>query len=76
VYLAAAGTARITEGGGPEQLQRLAHVSLGPDSNFPQGDDPPEGWIMRIAPERWHGHGPWSSYRPPSDTDEGATSSS
>jgi PPOX class probable F420-dependent enzyme len=75
-YLAVVGTARITEGGGPALLQRLAHVYLGPDRKFPPGDDPPEGWIMRIAPERRHGHGPWSSYRPPSDASESATSSS
>ena len=60
-YLAVKGTARITEGGAPELLQRLAHVYLGPDVKFPPGDDPPAGWIMRIAPERWYGYGPWST---------------
>jgi PPOX class probable F420-dependent enzyme len=59
-YLGVRGTARITEGGGPELLRRLAKVYLGPDVKFPRGDDPPEGWIMRIAPERWHGYGPWT----------------
>jgi PPOX class probable F420-dependent enzyme len=63
-YLAVNGTARVTEGGGPALLQRLAHVYLGPGVTFPPGDDPPEGWIMRITPERWHGHGPWSGDRP------------
>jgi hypothetical protein len=29
-YLVVHGTARITEGGGPELLQRLAHTYLGP----------------------------------------------
>jgi PPOX class probable F420-dependent enzyme len=63
-YLAVNGTARITEGGAPALLQRLAQIYLGPGVKFPPGDDPPEGWIMRIAPERWHGHGPWSDDRP------------
>ena len=34
-YLVVHGTARITEGGGPELLQELAHVYLGPDVKFP-----------------------------------------
>jgi len=59
-YLAISGTARVTEGGGPALLQRLASVYLGPDQKFPPGDNPPEGWIMRITPRRWHGHGPWT----------------
>jgi PPOX class probable F420-dependent enzyme len=62
-YLAVNGTARVTEGGAPALLQRLAHVYLGPGVRFPPADDPPEGWIMRITPERWHGHGPWGGDR-------------
>lgn len=60
-YLVVHGTARITEGGGPALLRRLAKVYMGPDAVFPPGDSPPEGFIMRISPERWSGHGPWSS---------------
>src|SRR5437016_6294380 len=41
-YLVAHGTARITEGGGAELLQRLAGVYVGPDVKFP-GDDAPPG---------------------------------
>lgn len=59
-YLSVLGTARITEGGGPALLQSLAQVYLGPGVKFPQGDNPPEGWIMRIEPQRWSGHGPWA----------------
>jgi PPOX class probable F420-dependent enzyme len=59
-YLSVLGTARITEGGGPALLQRLAQVYLGPGVKFPPGDNPPEGWIMRIEPQRWSGHGPWA----------------
>jgi PPOX class probable F420-dependent enzyme len=59
-YLVVHGRGRITEGGGPELLQRLAHTYLGPDVKFPPFDDPPPGWIGRIAPERFGGVGPWA----------------
>lgn len=59
-YLLVHGTARITEGGGPELLQRLAHVYLGPDVRFPPFDNPPPGHIIRITPERVGGIGPWA----------------
>jgi PPOX class probable F420-dependent enzyme len=58
-YLVVHGTARIEEGGGPELLQRLAHVYLGPDVKFPPMDDPPPGVVVRIAVDRLGGHGPW-----------------
>ena len=59
-YLAVSGSARVTEGGGPALLRQLAKVYLGPDVRFPRSDHPPEGWIMRVTPERWHGYGPWT----------------
>jgi PPOX class probable F420-dependent enzyme len=59
-YLVVNGTARITEGGGPELLQHLAHTYLGPDVKFPPMPDPPPGVVVRIAPERLRGHGPWA----------------
>jgi hypothetical protein len=52
---------RITEGGAPALLQRLARLYLGPDAVFP-----PEtlrnqpGWITWIKPERFGGIGPWN----------------
>ncbi len=58
-YLVVHGTARITEGGGPELLQRLAHTYLGPDVRFPPFDDPPPGVVGRITAERLGGVGPW-----------------
>ena len=58
-YLVVHGTARITEGGAPELLQRLAHVYVGPDATFPPMADPPPGVVMRITPERLGGLGPW-----------------
>jgi PPOX class probable F420-dependent enzyme len=59
-YLVVHGRARVEEGGAPELLQRLAHVHLGPDVTFPPMPDPPPGYVLRIAPERLGGVGPWS----------------
>jgi PPOX class probable F420-dependent enzyme len=58
-YLVVHGTARITEGGAPDLLQRLAHIYLGPDVKFPPMENPPPGYITRITPERLGGVGPW-----------------
>jgi PPOX class probable F420-dependent enzyme len=58
-YLVVHGQARITDGGAPELLQRLAHVYLGPDVRFPPMDDPPAGYVTRIAIERVGGVGDW-----------------
>jgi PPOX class probable F420-dependent enzyme len=60
-YLVLHGQARIVEGGGPELLQRLAHVYLGPEVKFPPMDDPPPGVVVRIAVERLGGVGPWAA---------------
>jgi PPOX class probable F420-dependent enzyme len=60
-YLVAYGTARLTEGGGPQLLQDLAHVYLGPDVKFPPGDDAPPGRIMHITVDRIAGVGPWAA---------------
>src|SRR6266542_4763159 len=59
-YLVVYGRGRIDEGGAPELLQRLAHVYLGPDVRFPPVDDPPPGYVLRIAAERIGGVGPWA----------------
>jgi PPOX class probable F420-dependent enzyme len=59
-YLVVRGRARITEGGAPELLQRLAHVYLGPSVDFPPMPDPPPGYVTRIAVERIGGVGPWA----------------
>jgi PPOX class probable F420-dependent enzyme len=59
-HLVVHGRASIEEGGGPELLQELAHVHLGPDVRFPPMDDPPPGVRLRIAVERVGGIGPWS----------------
>jgi PPOX class probable F420-dependent enzyme len=59
-YLVVYGTARVTEGGAAEVLQRLAHTYLGPGVVFPPMPDPPPGFVTRITPERLAGVGPWN----------------
>jgi PPOX class probable F420-dependent enzyme len=59
-YLVVYGTARITEGGAAELLNRLAQTYLGEGSDFPPMADPPPGYITRIAVDRVAGVGPWA----------------
>ncbi len=59
-YLVIYGTARVTDGGGPEVLQRLAHTYLGPDVTFPPMPDPPQGFVTRVTVDRLGGVGPWN----------------
>jgi hypothetical protein len=63
-YLVVNGTARITEGGAADLLQRLAHTYLGPDTVFPGMPDPPPGYVTRITIERVSGVGPWKPEAP------------
>jgi PPOX class probable F420-dependent enzyme len=60
-YLVVYGRGRVTEGGGPELLQLLAHTYLGPDVKFPPMPDPPPGFVTRVTVERLGGVGPWAS---------------
>ncbi len=60
-YLVVRGTARLTEGGAADLLQRLAHVYLGPNVRFPPMDDPPPGIITHIAVEWLGGVGDWTA---------------
>jgi PPOX class probable F420-dependent enzyme len=60
-YLVVYGKGRVTEGGGPELLQRLAHTYLGPNVKFPPMPDPPPGFVTRVTVERLGGVGPWVS---------------
>ena len=62
-YLVISGTAEISEGGGAEALQRLAHAYIGPDAIFPDMADPPPGYVIRITVERIRGVGPWMEGR-------------
>ena len=58
-YLVIEGSARISEGGAAELLQRLAHTYLGPDVVFPGMPNPPPGYITHVKVERIRGIGPW-----------------
>ena len=58
-YLTVEGTARITAGGAPELLQRLARTYIGPDAVFPAIPDPPPGFVTHVRVERVGGVGPW-----------------
>lgn len=58
-YLVLCGTARITEGGAAEMLQRLAHRYIGPDVIFPGMPDPPPGYVTRVSVDRVAGVGSW-----------------
>jgi PPOX class probable F420-dependent enzyme len=58
-YLVIHGTARVTEGGAPDLLQRLAHTYLGADVEFPPPGAAP-GYITRISIDRITGVGPWA----------------
>ena len=61
-YLVIYGTARVTEGGAAELLQRLARTYLGPGVRFPPTDNPPPGYITHIAVDRVAGVGPWAAH--------------
>jgi PPOX class probable F420-dependent enzyme len=58
-YLVIDGTARITEGGAPELLQRLALTYIGPDAIVPAMPNPPPGFVTRVKVERVSGVGSW-----------------
>lgn len=58
-YLVVGGTARITEGGAADLLQRLARIYIGPDVVFPAMPDPPPGCVTHVRVERIAGIGPW-----------------
>lgn len=59
-YLVVHGRARITEGGAPELLHRLAQTYVGPGTAFPPMPNPPPGFVAHIAVERIGGAGPWA----------------
>jgi len=60
-YLVVEGSARVEEGGGPALLHDLAQRYIGPGTPFPPMPDPPEGFVIRISPEKVRGMGPWGT---------------
>lgn len=59
-YLVVEGEARVTAGGAPDLLGRLATRYVGPDADFPPMDDPPAGYVTIVVPTRFRGVGPWT----------------
>ena len=59
-YLVVEGTARITDGGAPDLLQKLAQRYIGSGTQYPLPDEPPAGFITRITPTKIGGVGPWN----------------
>ena len=59
-YLVLRGRARVTEGGAPELLQRLASTYIGPGVKFPAMPNPPPGYVIRVAVDSLSGMGDWS----------------
>ncbi|GHO48430.1 PPOX class F420-dependent oxidoreductase [Ktedonospora formicarum] len=57
-YLIINGRARITEGGAPELLNKLAQTYIQEGAEY-VSEGGPEGYITHITPERISGVGPW-----------------
>jgi hypothetical protein len=58
-YLVINGRARVTQGGVPELLNRLAQIYIAPGATFALHGTP-EGYITHTTPDSIHGIGPWS----------------
>jgi len=54
-YLVLHGRARITHGGAPQLVGRLAHSYIGPDAVYPPFPNPPGGWVIHTTVERISG---------------------
>jgi PPOX class probable F420-dependent enzyme len=59
-HLVIYGRARVEDGGAPVMLQRFAETYIGPGVTFPPMPNPPEGYLLRITPQRIGGLGPWA----------------
>jgi PPOX class probable F420-dependent enzyme len=58
-YLVVYGRGTVVEGGAPDLLQELAYTYLGEGVKFPPMEDPPPGYVTRIAVDEIGGVGPW-----------------
>jgi PPOX class probable F420-dependent enzyme len=59
-YLVVSGTARITEGGAADLLQRLAYTYIGPGVKFSPMENPPPGYVTHMTPTSVTGTGEWT----------------
>ena len=59
-YLVVEGTARVTEGGAADLLNKLAQRYMGPGTKYPPMDDPPAGFVTRVTVTKVGGVGPWA----------------
>jgi PPOX class probable F420-dependent enzyme len=66
-YVVLHGRGRVTEGGAPALLQRLARTYLGPEVRFPPMPDPPPGFVTRISVDRIVGLGEWGAEARPEE---------
>lgn len=53
--------AKLTEGGAPELLARLAKTYIGPDADYPPTPDPPSGYVTHFTIDRITGVGDWAA---------------
>jgi len=61
-YVVIYGTARVTEGGAVDLLQRLARIYLGTECCLSTaGNAEHSGYITRITPSHFAGVGPWNT---------------
>jgi len=60
-YLVVYGTARISESGAADLLQRLARTYIGPDAIYPPAGDERPGYVTHITVDRITGVGPWAA---------------
>lgn len=51
---------RVTDGGAPELLARLAQAYIGPGTGFPPMPDPPTGLVAHDAITKISGMGDWA----------------
>ncbi len=54
-YFVLHGRARVTVGGAPELLTRLAQTYIGPGTIYPPFPNPPGGWVTHITVDRISG---------------------